>query len=146
VKAGPVAQRREVAARTKHLAAGLLDQRERLRARHQTQPVASQVGADEEGGERSHGLDAEVHPGVALARQALGERVTHEQRRRDEDLLRERGAAAGVRESGEKRRPDGSVSNRLARGSAAGSAGSSKEGRLKCPVIDSVLTQSADKP
>ena len=73
-------------------------------------------------GERSHRLDAQVHPGMAFAREAFDERVADEQGRRDEDLLLERAprrrarASAAIERADERRAASGGAPRPVVRG------------------------------
>ena len=87
---GPITEPPEVRARVERLGARLLDERERLGARQEAQAVLSESRPDRAEGERADGLDAQVDPRVALAREPLDQRVADGQRGRDEDLLLER--------------------------------------------------------
>ncbi len=102
VEPGAIAERLEVAAGPEELAAGLLHHGQRLRARDQAEALTSEVRADELERQRADRLDAQVDPRVPLARQALDERVSDQQRRPDQDLLLERPPRAGAGELGEE--------------------------------------------
>ena len=148
---GPVEARADREARRsrpfgfEELGAGLLDESQRLRAREQAQTLARELRARDAERDRADGLDAEVDPGVALAREPLDERVSDRERRRDEDLFLQRVLAAGARERVDQPR------GRLVGGAAA------RRGRRRLRTADRVvrfsgawvaafLSQSADRP